>query len=77
MSWKTPTRVLHAFSRQFHQRYAPKISNPKNARKTLMKLTPVVIFTNMLTHSFTSEDPKVQKDSRVISLFLHFWDLLV
>jgi len=36
---------------------------------------PGVDFINILLTAFTSLDPKAQKYSQVISLFLRFWDL--
>jgi hypothetical protein len=41
-----------------------------------MKLTPVFDFTNVYEQLFAQENPESTKDSQVISVFLHFRDLL-
>jgi len=48
----------------------------KAASRTLMKLSPGVNFTNVLSTAFTFVDPEsVKKYSYVIGIFLRFRDL--
>ncbi len=74
----SPTIYARIFRMKVHSKPNSKQRrnfHTKCARKVLMKWTPGVNFTNILSAAFIRADPKCAENSNDLTVFLSFWNL--